>query len=120
MTWAELAVEFQRSTGSDIISKSTYLDAQIDWFAAACAKIMSKADFATEGKVCKYRTAMRPRATVLTTATVTGAPAAGLQRLPMWNRDTTEFIFKVLRDHHRRGCIIAASATGMWRNDYTI
>ena len=38
----------------------------------------------------------------------------------MWNRGTTDFVFKVLRDHHRRACTIAANATGAWRNDYII
>ena len=120
VTWAELAVEFQRSTGFDIISKHTFLDAQIDCFAAACATVMSKAQFATGGNMCTFRTAMRPRGTILTTATFTGAPAPGLQRRPVWNRSTTSFVAKVLYDHHCRACELAAEANGTWRNDYSI
>ena len=67
-----------------------------------------------------YRSAMRPRATILTTATFTGASAPGLQRRPIWDHSTTDFIFKVLHEHHCRACSIAAEATGTWRNDYTI
>ena len=120
VTCAEMTIAFQNETGYDICSKSTYFDTQVSCFTTACTKVMCKAQYAADGRMQKFRTTMRPRNTVLSTETITGVPAPGLQRRPIWSAETTSFIAKTLHDHHNRACTLAAGATEKYRNDYRI
>lgn len=120
VTLAELTIAFQNDTGYNICSKNTYFDTQVSCFTAACTKVMCKAEYATNGRIQKYRNTMRPRNTILTTESITGCPAPGLQRRPLWSTETTDLIARTIYDHHARACALAASATEAYRNDYKI
>ena len=97
-----------------------FFDTQVNCFTAACTMVMCKAQFAADGRMKKFRTTMRPRNTVLSTETITGIPAPGLQRRPVWSAETTDLIARTVYDHHARACTLAATATEKYRNDYRI
>ena len=94
----EMTIAFQLQTGYNVISSKADLDNQVSCFRTAFTKLGQHKNSSVHinGKKSNYRTALRPTKCIQTNAVITGAPAEGIHRRPIWSDRDVKTIAKVL------------------------